>query len=57
MRIRKKYSLAIFFSVTSTIMVFLEVKSPELTAYGIIAAGILGAFGAADVFGKKHEVD
>ncbi len=55
MKIRKKFSLAIFFSLTSAIMVINGVTSEVLTAYGIIATGVLGAFGAADVFGKKYE--
>ena len=55
MRIRKKYSLAVFFSVTAAVMVFYDVSSELLTAYGIVATGVLGTFGAADVFDNKFK--
>ena len=57
MRIRKKYSLAVFFSVTAAVMVFTDITSEVLTAYGLVATGILGAFGAADVFDNKFKGD
>ncbi len=57
MRFRKKYSLAIFFSITSFIMVLNNISSEVLTAYGIIATGVLGAFGASDVFDNKFKGD
>ncbi len=57
MKIRKKYSLAIFMGVSAVVMVFYGIKGPELTAFGIIAIGILGAFGAADVYDKKFKGD
>jgi len=55
MRLRKKFSLALFFGVSAVVMVFTDIKGPELTAFGIIVSGILAAFGAADVYGKKYE--
>ncbi len=55
MKIRKKFSLTVFFSISATIMAFTDVSSEVITAYGISAVAILGSFGAADVFGKKYE--
>jgi len=53
MKIRKKFSLAILFSVGGTIMVFVGIQSPEIMAYGVLATGVLAAFGVSDVLEKK----
>lgn len=55
MVLRKKFSLAIFFGISATVMVFMEVKAPELTAYGVIVGLLMAAFGYADVKGKEYE--
>lgn len=57
MKLRKKFSLAIFFGVSATIMVFYGIKGPELTAYGVIVGLLMAAFGYADVKGKPFEGD
>lgn len=57
MKIRKKFSLAILFSIGGTIMVFVGIKSPEIMAYGVLATGVLAAFGVSDVLEKKSKGD
>ncbi len=55
MKIRKKFSLAVFFGISATIMVFTGIKAAELTAYGVIVGLLMAAFGYADVKGKDFE--
>lgn len=55
MKLRKKFSLAVSFGIAATTMVFMGIKGPELTAYGVIVGLLMAAFGYADVKGKEYE--
>lgn len=55
MNIRKKFTLALLYSIGATVALFMDIKAPELMAYGALSAGVLSAFGYMDVKGKEFE--